>query len=107
MRFVARRAALFEGGLVHVCLLELVSLLAVAGQTCLNGVRLQESWRSAGVRIVAGKAFALCARMLHLRLLDLLRLLAVTSNADGLGVALGQSEERRVGKECRARRLPY
>src|ERR1039457_3076953 len=92
MRFVTRRAALFEGGLVQVCLLELVSLLTVAGEASRNRVRLQEPRCPSGMRIMAGNAFALCARMLHLGLLDLLCLFAVTSYAEGLGVALRQHD---------------
>src|ERR1039457_6313923 len=92
MRFVTRRAALFEGGLVQVCLLELVSLRTVAGEASRNRVRLQEPRCPSGMRIMAGNAFALCARMLHLGLLDLLCLFAVTSYAEGLGVALRQHD---------------
>jgi len=79
-------------GLVVMRLLELVSLVAVAGEACRNRVRLQEARRLAGVRIVAGNAITLRAGVLDLRLLDLLRLLAVTSDAQSLGVALGQHD---------------
>ena len=43
-----------------------------------------------GMRIVAGDAIALRARMLDLCLLDILRLLAVAGDTEGLGVGLGQ-----------------
>src|ERR1035437_1092621 len=89
---MARRATQAKRGLMQVRLLELVSLLTMACKTCRNRIGLDEAWGRAGVRIVAGDAFALSARMLHLCLLDLLRLLAVTGDADGLGVALRQHD---------------
>ena len=83
---------------MQVRLLHLLRLLAVAGQACIDRIRLQESRRLAGMRIVAGDAFALRARMLHLRLLNLLRLLAVAGNAEGLGVGLRQHDLAVLGR---------
>src|SRR5208283_475083 len=88
MGFVARRAALAKRRLMQVCLLHLLRLFTMATDASRNRVRLQEARRPSGVRVVAGNAFPLGARMLHLRFLDLLRLLAVASNAECLAVAL-------------------
>src|ERR1035437_6841586 len=71
MRFVADRAALAKRRLMQLRLLELLSLFAMAGKAGIHRIRLQEARRPSGVRIVAGNAFSLCARMLHLRLRDL------------------------------------
>ena len=77
---------------MQVRLLELVSLIAVAGQAGIDRIRLDEARRLAGVRIVAGDAFALRPRMLHFRLLDLLGLFGVTCHAQRLGIRLRQDD---------------
>ena len=79
---VTGRAALLECRLVSVGLLPLVRLIGVASQAYRHGVRLRESWRISGVRIVTVSAFARRARMLNLRLFNLFRLVGVASEAE-------------------------
>ena len=92
VRLVAGGTALSEGRLMQMRFLELVSLLAVAGQAGIDRIGLDEARSLAGVRIVAGDAFSLRAGMLHLRLLDLLSLLGVASHAERLGIGLRQHD---------------
>src|SRR5215469_11906230 len=90
MRLVARRAAQPERRLMQMRLLELLRLIAVAGQASVDRVRLNESRRLAGMRIVAGHAIALRARMLHFGLVDLFGLVAMAGNAQRFGIGLRQ-----------------
>ena len=90
MGLMADRAALLKRRLMDVCLLELVRLLAVAGQTGADRIRMQEARSFAGMGIMASHAFSLSSGMRHLGLVDLLHLIAVTGGAERSGVGVGQ-----------------
>ena len=90
MRFVAGCATGFECRLVQVRLLHLLRLIAVARETGSNGIRLQETWRLSGVRVMAGSAVALRTRMLNSGFLNLFCLLAMAGNANRSRVGLRQ-----------------
>src|SRR5271165_6731831 len=90
MRRVAGRAAQAIGRLMQVCLLELVGLIAVAGQASIHRIGLQKARRLACVWIVAGNAISLRSRMRHLGFVYLLRLIAVAGDAQCLRIGLRQ-----------------
>ena len=87
---VAGRASLSESGLMEMRLLELVGLVAMAGQASADRVRLQEARGFAGVRVVASDAFSLGSGMRHLGLIDLLNLVAVAGGAQRFRVGIGE-----------------
>ena len=86
VRLVAGCTTQAESRLMQVRLLELLSLVTVARQTGIHGIGLNEARGLAGMRIVAGDAFALRSGMLNFRLFNFLRLLAVAANAERLGI---------------------
>ncbi len=88
MRLVTGCASRFKRRLVQVRLLHLFRLIAMAGQASGHRIRLHETRRFAGMRIVAVGAIALRSRMLHFRVLDLLGLVGVAGDAERLGVRL-------------------
>lgn len=92
MWFVTRGASLSESRLVKMRLLELIGLIGMARKTSLDGIGLQKSRSFSGVRIVAGYAFPLRARVLNLCLFDLLRLLTVARHTKRPGIAVGQHD---------------
>ena len=64
VRLVAGRASLLECRLVQMRLLALVRLIGMAAEAGAYRIRLQQSRRLAGMRIVAGDAVSLRSRML-------------------------------------------
>ena len=67
-----------------------LSLIAVACQADIDGVRLRQTRLSAGMGIVAIGTIARCTGMLHLRLLNRVGLVGVASHAQILRVCLRQ-----------------
>src|SRR4051812_7610737 len=90
MRLVAGCATLHECGLVQNCFLHLLGLIAMAGEASLHWIRLQESRRLSGMRVMARDAIALRARMLYLRRFNLLGLLVVARYTERARVVVGQ-----------------
>src|SRR5208337_2916521 len=83
-------ASLFESRLMEMRLLELVSLVAVAGQTGADRIRLQEARTFAGMGVVTSHAFSLGPGMRNFGLVDFVRLIAVTGRAERSSIGVGQ-----------------
>jgi len=91
VRLVTGCATLRKRGLMQVCLLELICLLAVTAEASINRIGLWETWRLAGMRVVTVRAVSRRTWMLDWRLLDLLRLLLVAGNTDRLWAGLSKN----------------
>jgi len=91
VRLMADGTALSEGRLMQVRFLELLGLVAVAGQAGIHRIGLDEARRLAGVRLWQA-THSPAPRMLHLSLLDLLRLFGVAGHAERLRIRLRQDD---------------
>ena len=90
VRLVTDGASLLKCGLMKMRFLELGSLIAMAGETGADRVRVQEARSLAAMRIVASDAFSQGPGMRHLGLLHLLGLIAVTRGTERPAVSVGQ-----------------
>ena len=91
VRVVAGRASLSEGRLVQDFVL-LLGLIDVTIQADVDGIRLGESRRPSGMRVVAIGAVALRARMLKFRFLNFVSLVRVTSDTNVPDLRLRQHD---------------
>lgn len=92
VRLVTRCTALEERRLVQILLFVLFSLIGMAGQTDVDGVRLRETRRLAGVRVVTIDTIARRTRMLDLRFFDLLAFIRMARQAQLLRGRRGQHD---------------
>jgi len=92
VRCVTRGASLFEGRLMKMLLATKLCLLGVATQADVDRVRLGQSRRLAGVRVVTVCAFSQGSRMLDLSFLDLFRFIGVAGDAQLFRAGLGQHD---------------
>ena len=86
------RASLSEGRLVQDFLVLLLGLIDVTIQADVDGIRLGESRRPSGMRVVAIGAVALRARMLKFRFLNFVGLVRVTSDTNVPDLRLRQHD---------------